>query len=274
MKSYDFSIVSHLNQPCYISNMTCFSSHWGFVAPPSDHFDHMNSKLVSIRNVQPYPQQKHKKQEQCMCLDHTGKCLTTVALLPCVHSVFWDLYCAAPDRRETCEHSSEAKAFHDYVSELNQPSGCVRGAQIYTQQPLGCTRSHMVMSWERAQSVDQRNCSDCDNAAGSCFDTFLAVCVSAVSAAAPALDGTDSESDSWSRLLLKMHQPWTPVIYFMGKPSDCHLWIFKVLQRSSWHSASFHIFHLDQLSHISDTMLSSSAAGCTSSRADLRPLGA
>ncbi|MGH0171255.1 UNVERIFIED_CONTAM: hypothetical protein FKN15_065034 [Acipenser sinensis] len=29
-------------------------------------------------------------------------------------SVFWDLYCAAPDRRETCEHSSEAKAFHDY----------------------------------------------------------------------------------------------------------------------------------------------------------------
>lgn len=33
-----------------------------------------------------------------------------------VHSVFWDLYCAAPERRETCDHSSEAKAFHDYVS--------------------------------------------------------------------------------------------------------------------------------------------------------------
>ncbi|ELT90041.1 hypothetical protein CAPTEDRAFT_126314 [Capitella teleta] len=32
--------------------------------------------------------------------------------------VFWDLYCAAPERRETCEHSSEAKAFHDYVSPL------------------------------------------------------------------------------------------------------------------------------------------------------------
>lgn len=31
-------------------------------------------------------------------------------------SVFWDLYCAAPERRENCEHSSEAKAFHDYVS--------------------------------------------------------------------------------------------------------------------------------------------------------------
>nr|XP_028569485.1 single-stranded DNA-binding protein 4-like isoform X3 [Podarcis muralis] len=30
--------------------------------------------------------------------------------------VFWDLYCAAPDRRETCEHSSEAKTFHDYSS--------------------------------------------------------------------------------------------------------------------------------------------------------------
>ncbi|TSM85922.1 Single-stranded DNA-binding protein 3 [Bagarius yarrelli] len=32
--------------------------------------------------------------------------------------VFWDLYCAAPERRETCEHSGEAKAFHDYVSDL------------------------------------------------------------------------------------------------------------------------------------------------------------
>ncbi|XP_075221740.1 uncharacterized protein LOC142324704 isoform X6 [Lycorma delicatula] len=30
-------------------------------------------------------------------------------------SVFWDLYCAAPERHDTCEHSSEAKAFHDYV---------------------------------------------------------------------------------------------------------------------------------------------------------------
>lgn len=32
-----------------------------------------------------------------------------------IFSVFWDLYCAAPERRDTCEHSSEAKAFHDYV---------------------------------------------------------------------------------------------------------------------------------------------------------------
>ncbi|XP_078235139.1 single-stranded DNA-binding protein 4 isoform X3 [Pogona vitticeps] len=30
--------------------------------------------------------------------------------------VFWDLYCAAPDRRETCEHSGETKVFHDYSS--------------------------------------------------------------------------------------------------------------------------------------------------------------
>ncbi|KAK2495213.1 hypothetical protein MC885_019568, partial [Smutsia gigantea] len=28
--------------------------------------------------------------------------------------VFWDLYCAAPDRREACERSDEAKAFQDY----------------------------------------------------------------------------------------------------------------------------------------------------------------
>lgn len=33
----------------------------------------------------------------------------------CLFSVFWDLYCAAPERREQCDHSSEAKAFHDYV---------------------------------------------------------------------------------------------------------------------------------------------------------------
>jgi hypothetical protein len=30
--------------------------------------------------------------------------------------VFWDLYCAAPEKRDTNEHSSEAKAFHDYFS--------------------------------------------------------------------------------------------------------------------------------------------------------------
>eukprot|EP00795_Rhopilema_esculentum_P004952 gene4952-21297_t len=37
-------------------------------------------------------------------------------------SVFWDLYCAAPERRESCDHSSEAKAFHDlsYSSTYNE----------------------------------------------------------------------------------------------------------------------------------------------------------
>ncbi|TMS34548.1 hypothetical protein L596_002116 [Steinernema carpocapsae] len=28
--------------------------------------------------------------------------------------VFWDLYCAAPERRDSCDPSQEAKAFHDY----------------------------------------------------------------------------------------------------------------------------------------------------------------
>uniref|UniRef100_A0A5F8AFY7 Single stranded DNA binding protein 4 n=1 Tax=Macaca mulatta TaxID=9544 RepID=A0A5F8AFY7_MACMU len=37
--------------------------------------------------------------------------------------VFWDLYCAAPDRREACEHSGEAKAFQDYVSPSPRDSG-------------------------------------------------------------------------------------------------------------------------------------------------------
>ncbi|CAL1284169.1 unnamed protein product [Larinioides sclopetarius] len=37
--------------------------------------------------------------------------------------VFWDLYCAAPERRDTCEHSSEAKAFHDYNPTAPSPLG-------------------------------------------------------------------------------------------------------------------------------------------------------
>ncbi|XP_076860490.1 single-stranded DNA-binding protein 3b [Brachyhypopomus gauderio] len=57
--------------------------------------------------------------------------------------VFWDLYCAAPERRDSCEHSSEAKAFHDYpfmsprfgggprppIRMGNQPPGGVPAAQ-------------------------------------------------------------------------------------------------------------------------------------------------
>ena len=42
-------------------------------------------------------------------------------IFPFLFSVFWDLYCAAPERRETCDHSSEAKAFHDYVSSPSLP---------------------------------------------------------------------------------------------------------------------------------------------------------
>ncbi|XP_052255978.1 single-stranded DNA-binding protein 3-like isoform X4 [Dreissena polymorpha] len=37
--------------------------------------------------------------------------------------VFWDLYCAAPERRDTCDHSSEAKAFHDYNPSAPSPIG-------------------------------------------------------------------------------------------------------------------------------------------------------
>ncbi|KAH0508445.1 Single-stranded DNA-binding protein 4 [Microtus ochrogaster] len=35
--------------------------------------------------------------------------------------VFWDLYCAAPDRREACEHTSEAKVFQDYSAAAPNP---------------------------------------------------------------------------------------------------------------------------------------------------------
>ena len=40
--------------------------------------------------------------------------IRAVKIIILFFSVFWDLYCAAPERRETCDHSSEAKAFHDY----------------------------------------------------------------------------------------------------------------------------------------------------------------
>ncbi|CAF0799346.1 unnamed protein product [Didymodactylos carnosus] len=41
------------------------------------------------------------------------------------YSVFWDLYCAAPERREQFGHSEEAKAFHDYgfISSNFPPNG-------------------------------------------------------------------------------------------------------------------------------------------------------
>ncbi|XP_034079476.1 single-stranded DNA-binding protein 3-like [Gymnodraco acuticeps] len=55
--------------------------------------------------------------------------------------VFWDLYCAAPDRRETCEHSSEAKAFHDYVSEPTLQL-CTSGTHMHTSNTQTHTHTH------------------------------------------------------------------------------------------------------------------------------------
>uniref|UniRef100_A0A6Q2ZR14 LisH domain-containing protein n=1 Tax=Esox lucius TaxID=8010 RepID=A0A6Q2ZR14_ESOLU len=50
--------------------------------------------------------------------------------------VFWDLYCAAPERRETCDHSSEAKAFHDY-SAAAAPSPLMGGTPPGEGMPGG-----------------------------------------------------------------------------------------------------------------------------------------
>uniref|UniRef100_A0A3Q3S5G7 Single stranded DNA binding protein 2a n=1 Tax=Mastacembelus armatus TaxID=205130 RepID=A0A3Q3S5G7_9TELE len=65
--------------------------------------------------------------------------------------VFWDLYCAAPERRDTCEHSSEAKAFHDY-SAAAAPSPVLGNLPPGEGMPVGpvppgffqvyCTHTH------------------------------------------------------------------------------------------------------------------------------------
>lgn len=57
------------------------------------------------------------KCDRLLLLGFYNNCAKVVWDIMCF-SVFWDLYCAAPERRDTCEHSSEAKAFydHDYVS--------------------------------------------------------------------------------------------------------------------------------------------------------------
>ncbi|XP_052422776.1 single-stranded DNA-binding protein 2 isoform X2 [Carassius gibelio] len=51
--------------------------------------------------------------------------------------VFWDLYCAAPERRENCEHSSEAKAFHDYPFMSSRYPGGPRPPLRIPNQALG-----------------------------------------------------------------------------------------------------------------------------------------
>lgn len=77
--------------------------------------------------------------------------LLLVCLTLCVCcSVFWDLYCAAPERRDTCEHSSEAKAFHDYVSLRWFSFLCsywLAGTDgYYLESLLGDAASHFVLN--------------------------------------------------------------------------------------------------------------------------------
>uniref|UniRef100_A0A0X3PVX7 Single-stranded DNA-binding protein 3 n=1 Tax=Schistocephalus solidus TaxID=70667 RepID=A0A0X3PVX7_SCHSO len=50
-------------------------------------------------------------------------------------SVFWDLYCAAPERREVWKHSNEARAFYDYPVGLSRGPGGVGGGGL-PQAPL------------------------------------------------------------------------------------------------------------------------------------------
>ncbi|XP_030639742.1 single-stranded DNA-binding protein 4 isoform X6 [Chanos chanos] len=60
--------------------------------------------------------------------------------------VFWDLYCAAPDRRETCEHSSEAKAFHDYpFMSPRYPGGPRPSLRMPNQPPVGVPGSQPLL---------------------------------------------------------------------------------------------------------------------------------
>ena len=53
-------------------------------------------------------------------IDFKNKIILNYSLLNLRWCVFWDLYCAAPERREQNEHSSEAKAFHDYSANVHQ----------------------------------------------------------------------------------------------------------------------------------------------------------
>nr|XP_034973165.1 single-stranded DNA-binding protein 4 [Zootoca vivipara] len=61
--------------------------------------------------------------------------------------VFWDLYCAAPDRREACEHSSEAKTFHDYpFMSPRFPAGLRPSLRMPSQPPAGMPGPQPPMS--------------------------------------------------------------------------------------------------------------------------------
>ena len=62
--------------------------------------------------------------------------------------MFWDLYCAAPERRDTCEHSSEAKAFHDYVSRTRARETAI---YIYNEPH----RKNLILHILKNKGVDQ-----------------------------------------------------------------------------------------------------------------------
>lgn len=80
-----------------------------------------------------------------------------------VPSVFWDLYCAAPERRDSCEHSSEAKAFHDYVSIpvtsfrslADQYSGSRRGNVALSERSTRYIRPIRYCSWKSLYGLCQ-----------------------------------------------------------------------------------------------------------------------
>ncbi|XP_004404701.1 PREDICTED: single-stranded DNA-binding protein 4 isoform X6 [Odobenus rosmarus divergens] len=60
--------------------------------------------------------------------------------------VFWDLYCAAPDRREACEHSNEAKAFQDYpFMSPRFPGGPRPTLRMPSQPPVGLPGSQPLL---------------------------------------------------------------------------------------------------------------------------------
>ncbi|XP_074193950.1 single-stranded DNA-binding protein 4 isoform X4 [Rhinolophus sinicus] len=65
--------------------------------------------------------------------------------------VFWDLYCAAPDRREACEHSSEAKAFQDYRWSAGQ--GGLVPTPFQAVGPRGKQRLHRLLGESQLQSA-------------------------------------------------------------------------------------------------------------------------
>lgn len=75
-------------------------------------------------------------------------------LLQC-NSVFWDLYCAAPERREQCDHSSEAKAFHDYVSDCEQQQRkteiAINANAWYLISSLGFCEFRIRRQWHRSR---------------------------------------------------------------------------------------------------------------------------